>query len=794
MKRSFLCFICFLLNSYCFGQIHFFESYRYNPSCNQCNGEVTLSLSGYYAPYYAYLYEQGYSRGSRSGPFYGSSLTLKGLCAKTYLLDIYDACGCFARIYVQLSSGALNVSYNTTNINCSSAFGGITLNTSNFSKFYISYRKTTESYENQIERYGPQIPISGLTPGAYILKIRDINGCEKNISFDITNQSYSVTSTVRNASCKMENGDVTFTVSGISYPYSIEYFGAKSGNIPSHSNSNLPIYQLPAGNYTFIFRDRNGCSQTYNITIETIDNIRPSINNTKTDCDGNNGALTILHSGVFTPYNIEYSGPGVINKLISNTSQNPVYINGLKAGQYSIKITDSRGCYIEKLAIVDNGFPWVNFESLQRDNCSKSGSFTISGYNFTKMTIFNPDGSVLKSTSTTPQVLSGLGGGLYKVIIESATCKKEYEVEVPSDGPEIEVVSQRPINCANAEGGYIEFQIKNGKPPYKLNYRHESETNYKSIQSIFIPTLLEGFYYINVVDQNGCSKLIKVDAKVIGGPTYKGVITRPAICYQQNGCLNISLSKTKFPYIITIKGPSNIKDTIIYDVNFSNCNLYPGDYLVSFIDANNCKSDTTIRIDDESHDVFDSNKLQLLKGSNQSMLIYNGMASNRYFQWGITCCRNNVIYDSIIGEGSNNIFYYGQGNTDTLISHLNKKNCLLWSKSYSDNLKRGCANLRYLNDIKLPCLTVTKEIIKTNSIKLFPNPTRSKLFFVNEDTNSLIAIKIFNSDSKLISSYFEDNTDFNRSTLDVESFSPGLYVIKFYLKGGYVETKKFLIM
>lgn len=255
------------------------------------------------------------------------------------------------------------------------------------------------------------------------------------------------------------------------------------------------------------------------------------------------------------------------------------------------------------------------------------------------------------------------------------------------------------------------------------------------------------------------------------------------------------MSKTKLPYIITIKGPTNINDTIIYDTNFTRCNLYPGDYLVSFIDANYCKSDTTIRIEDESNDFNDNTKLQLLMGSNQSILIYNSMASNSYFQWGITCCRNNVKYDSIIGEGSNNIFYYGQGNSDTLISHLNKKNCLLWSKSYSNSLKRGCANLRYLNGpLNLPCITGIKDYSNNIKISIYPNPAKNEIFIENQSNSEIKEVEIFSLYSQQNLSFSYPNLGLNNNFLNIGSLTPGIYFVKISLKDGYFETKKILVL
>ncbi|MEI2694413.1 MAG: T9SS type A sorting domain-containing protein [Saprospiraceae bacterium] len=783
------------ISSITIGQIKLYETYRYNPSCNVCNGEVIIGFTGVYTPYYAYITENGSTR-QRFGPFYGSSLRIHELCAKSYLLEIYDACGCYGKYNFNLSSGTLSATVTTTNANCNNPNGTITINVGNSNYYNIYYRRYDESAEKLQYLRGPNIPLGDFSPGTYYLRVKDSNGCEKSLTAVILSQSFSINTTILNASCNNNNGTIQFNLSGGQLPYNIEWYGPTSDKKNSFQNS-FSIFNLPAGTYTIVIRDNKGCSNALTIVIGTINTINPVFKSGISDCDGNNGSIDIMTSGANLPYTITYSGQGINGT--KNMESTSTQLAGLKSGTYKIVITDARGCKVENFTDLINGFPWIQLESITLDNCSSNGSVSATLWRFTSFKLYGSDGKLIDSKSgngiSSPYYKGNLMGGFYTVVIEYNGCTKTYEFEIPSNGPTTTVVNQTPINCATGTGGLIELKISGGKGPYTVQYRHESETGHKPLgdftSSAYIPTLNEGYYFICIIDQNGCSTLLKVQANITGGPEISQLNTRPSTCYLSNGCIIIKLTTSKLPYIIQLKGPTPL-DTFSFSTDFQKCNLLPGDYLITFSDANNCKTQKTFHVDDVSNDIEDQTKLTALKGSGQSILIYNDLVSKGYYVWGLSFCRGNIRIDTILGEGINNIFYYGYGNSDTLVNYLKKNNYFLWSKAYNDELKRGCSTLRYLNGpTNLPCVTSTKNSYLADKILIFPNPASDYINIELGDVFfSAVNFSLFNTTGQYFKIQSKRLND-NQLQLDISALPKGIYFLSIKI-GNEKITKKII--
>lgn len=799
--KYFVIFLGLLLSIELKSQIKFHETYRFNPSCNACDGVVIIGISGLYTPYYAYLTEIG-SKAVRYGPFYGSGLTIDSLCAKSYLLEISDACGCYGKYYFNLNSGVLNANVIPTDATCTSN-GAITINFNISNDYTVYYRKSDQP--NEIRKDYNKVAsafISDLSPGLYYIRIVDINGCEKYTSINIASKSFTVNNAILNASCNTSNGNLHFSIVGGSAPYRYEWYGPKNNNDPFVSTMEYDIPQLPAGVYTVIIRDSKNCTFSATYTINTINSINPVFTSGFADCDGINGYIDILSSGAFLPYLVEYSGQGHSGKL--NVTSTSSKIRSLRAGTYKIIITDSRGCKVENNVEVKNGAPWIQLESIARDNCSGDGAFTATIFRFTKFILYGPDGKPIGSPTTgnggsAPYFVNKLMGGFYKAVIEYNGCIKTYEFEIPSNGPTSVVVSQIPINCVTGDKGLITLKITGGKGPYKVQYRHESEVGHSVLRDFlgpdaFVVTSMEGYYYICVIDANGCTTLIKVKAEIKGGVEIIETSTKPSTCYQANGSFNVKLTKSTYPYLIQLRGPVS-KDFPIFDTVYTITDLLPGDYLITFIDGNNCKVELSFHIFDESNDIVDPTKLSLLKGSGESILIYNDLVTNNYYVWGISFCRGSLRIDSILGEGISNIFYYGKGNSDDLLPNLNKNNTYLWCKSYSDELKRGCSKLRYLNGPpNLPCNNSTNNINTLDDIKLFPNPSTD---IVNIDMGEIqfktIEFELVNSTgqtSKIIPSKISDK----QFQLDLTKMPKGMYFISIKVDQRNIGIKKFVII
>lgn len=112
---------------------------------------------------------------------------------------------------------------------------------------------------------------TGLTAGLYSVTVVDANGCSFTTSILLTEPyPVQVSGNSMNVSCPGgSDGMITIYANGGNAPYTFSWSGPSViGNVSS-------AYGLLAGLYTVVVTDANGCSVTYNITVNTTPDVTP---------------------------------------------------------------------------------------------------------------------------------------------------------------------------------------------------------------------------------------------------------------------------------------------------------------------------------------------------------------------------------------------------------------------------------------------------------------------------------------------------------------------------------------
>lgn len=176
--------------------------------------------------------------------------------------------------------------------------------------------------------------ISNLAVGTYNVTVRDGRTCTNVGSVAITQPAVlSVNAAAINVSCfGAANGSISLSVSGGTPPYTYSW---------SNGSTTQNIASLAPGNYSVTVRDANNCSATTSATIsQPSAALVSTLNVTNVTCNGGtNGAIGQIVSGGTSPYTYLWS--------TGATTQN---ISGRSAGNYSVTITDNRGCTLVKNA------------------------------------------------------------------------------------------------------------------------------------------------------------------------------------------------------------------------------------------------------------------------------------------------------------------------------------------------------------------------------------------------------------------------------------------------------------
>jgi len=323
------------------------------PTCNT-TGSIRINVGGGGNDL---LY--GYSiDGSYYIPFYGSNL-ISGLSAGTYRIYVQEAnnssCPTVVSepIVLEAADAELVLDVTTTNADaCGSTTGSLTISVSGGDVASYQYRLNKGAWTDM----SSPLTINNLTPGKYIVEIRDAQNCvvscgEKEIKTQ-PDAGLEVNVASTNATCTTSNGTLTLMVIGNStYKYQIV-----GGPILPITGNSVMLNNLPAGTYAWRVIDQAGCytegvreilnsdNPTFTVTISDI---------RKADCSGiTGGGFTIHVNGTESSYQYSLNGGKTYYTMSGATHT----INSLASGVYKVKVKDNTGCTYEYQYIrIDKG-------------------------------------------------------------------------------------------------------------------------------------------------------------------------------------------------------------------------------------------------------------------------------------------------------------------------------------------------------------------------------------------------------------------------------------------------------
>ncbi|MCS7084530.1 MAG: SBBP repeat-containing protein, partial [Bacteroidia bacterium] len=180
--------------------------------------------------------------------------------------------------------------------------------------------------------------ITNLAAGTYSLVATDINGCTASISVQVTQPTAPITINLGQivpSICGGSGGAVLINPTGGVPPYTYQW----STGVTTQNLSNVP-----AGLYTVVVRDANGCTATENFVVNQLGTTLLASFNTPVDAtcfETNNGSISVVAAGGVPPYQYIWRRNGVVIPLLG-----PNLIN-IPGGDYSVTVRDANGCTFE---------------------------------------------------------------------------------------------------------------------------------------------------------------------------------------------------------------------------------------------------------------------------------------------------------------------------------------------------------------------------------------------------------------------------------------------------------------
>jgi gliding motility-associated-like protein len=342
--------------------------------------------------------------------------------------------------------------------------------------------------------------ISNLSAGAYSVLITDANGCQTTSSITLTepsgfSQSISAFTypSGTNISCNgLSNGSINLTISGGTPGYSYLW---NSGQVTQD------LTNVPAGIYSVVVTDANGCQIASNITLTEPAPLTESISafvypgGANVSCVGmSDGSIALTVGGGNPGYTYAWS-----------TGANTQNISGIPAGSYNVTATDINGCSITSSILLTSPTPVTSTFTpsiysggYNLSGCAQDGSInlTVSGG--------NPGYSYSWSNGQTIEDISNLGVGIYSVTVTDTNgCQTTSNITLTQPNPLAQTISAftypsgTNISCFGLSDGAVDLTITGGVPGFTYLWNNGAVSQDLS----GVPV---GSYNVTITDANGC--------------------------------------------------------------------------------------------------------------------------------------------------------------------------------------------------------------------------------------------------------------------------------------------------
>lgn len=287
-----------------------------NESCPEsADGSIVVEITNGNTD--AYLY-------SIDNQTYTTKNSFKNLGAGTYGLYLRDSLDCVYEYQFEIGEpSAPAITIQKQDISCT---GG------NDGQIRIQTQGGTTPFTYAVNNANFKVDntFTGLRAATHTALVRDANGCIHAEEFVLNEPAaIEVNFTIEHETCNNQNGVLVGFPSGGASPYRYLW---------STGDTTAVNTQLPAGAYTLTVTDKNNCKQSFQAHVENIPGPLVFGDITEVPCYGSaTGAIELNVVGGNEPLSYNWSNglrsPGIYN---------------LKAGEYTVTVTDSNKCIHSK--------------------------------------------------------------------------------------------------------------------------------------------------------------------------------------------------------------------------------------------------------------------------------------------------------------------------------------------------------------------------------------------------------------------------------------------------------------
>ncbi|MEO1624114.1 MAG: gliding motility-associated C-terminal domain-containing protein [Bacteroidota bacterium] len=366
----------------------------------------------------------------------------------------------------------------------------------------------------------------------------------------------SVRITKADATCVgVSDGIVVATPDGGAPPYSYLW---------SNGATTATVRDLAPGTYTVTVTDNVSNTATATATVEAAPGFQISLAPTYETCTGSSDAkvdIVFDQAGV-PPYTYLWS-----------TGDTGFQLTGVGIGDYSVTVTDSRGCTAESTTTVELSPEGIWLKVTATDASCGQDNGTANVNIMTGVPPFN----ILWSNGGTTTDITGLTAGLYTVTVTDVNgCSNVDSARVNQIGSNLQISLVPSFEtCTGSSDAKVDIVFDQaGTTPYTYLWS-TGDTDFQ------LTGVGVGNYSVTVTDADGCTATASTTVELSPEGIWVKTTATDTECGLATGTANVNIMTGTAPFNINWSNGGTTADIV---------NLAAGQYFVTVTDVNGCSA------------------------------------------------------------------------------------------------------------------------------------------------------------------------------------------------------------
>ncbi|MNX37261.1 hypothetical protein D3C86_675670 [compost metagenome] len=431
---------------------------------------------------------------------------------------------------------------------------------------------------------------AGLTPGDYVFKVTDANGCydTKSVTIKPVVKIAINPSITNHVNCfGNSTGNAVFTISGFTGTYSYTINGGTA--VTAQTSGVVNLTNQPAGIYNIAVTDNvTGCTENSSVTIQQpAAALTASYITVNANCNVGTSKVTVTALGGTQSYKYSFvqDGAGIGTLTTSNIANLDPTVNTA----WDAYVVDANGCQVKlDVTIAKDNTPTVSATAVNQ--CLGVGTYTITAIGVGKAPLtYSINGPT--SGFDIPNTFAVTASGTYNVWVKDANgCVAMTTVPViVNDKLTISAQLTKDNTCSGTTNAVITLNASGGSGSYTYTYTSTPVAAGTFAGNVFTTSAAADFIF-TVTDTKNCTATTTVAVKttVPVNPDITGVTQTQFInCNgEKTAAISIALDNTKglSPFVFNVR---KISPTVV-DYGTQTSGLEAGTYTITVTDAKGC--------------------------------------------------------------------------------------------------------------------------------------------------------------------------------------------------------------